>query len=48
MSSSNETIINDTVDMLETTGIVPVDRIMTLTDLGINYSMLEQKHSILN
>lgn len=48
MSSSNETIINDTVDMLRSTGIVPVDRIMALTELGINYSLLEAKHSILN
>jgi hypothetical protein len=48
MNSSNDTIINDTVDILETTGIVPVDRILALTELGIDYRLLEEKHSILN
>ena len=46
--SSSETIINDTIDMLRDSGIVPVDRIMALTSMGVNYSLLEEKYSILN
>lgn len=46
--SSNDLIINDTIDMLRDSGVVPVDRIMTLTSMGINYKLLEDKYSVLN
>jgi len=46
--SSNDILINDTIDKLRTTGIVPIDRIMDLTEQGVNYKLLEDKYSILN
>ena len=46
--NSTDVLINDTKDLLETTGIVPLDRIFCLTEAGINYNLLEAEHSILN